>query len=285
MLTNLNFTGLKVEVAKDTNRHVKKTLPPSLSGFPGMAEIKYYVKATVIRPQFYKENLRAVCTSIVWRRECRHEQLLTFYQITPLNFLPIEPPRTGRPNEETYARRQHQFSKAPEKIRTKSLFSKASSSSLRDVGGEPLRVSADARLPNPSILTCNEPIPLRLLVRKVSESFETIFLQMLQIELISYTHVLAHDLRRTEGGSWVLLSRSNMSIPLGRGGDPAGTEWTLDPSMWNRIPLPSSVAPSFETCNISRNYELEVRIGLSHGSIGDMKVCLGPVTVLNFSAC
>ncbi|KAH1758096.1 hypothetical protein KXX09_002832 [Aspergillus fumigatus] len=248
MLTNLNFTGLKVEVAKDTNRHV--TLPPSLSGFPGMAEIKYYVKATVIRPQFYKENLRA---------------------ITPLNFLPIEPPRTGRPNEETYARRQHQFSKAPEKIRTKSLFSKASSSSLRDVGGEPLRVSADARLPNPSILTCNEPIPLRLLVRKVSESFETIFLQMLQIELISYTHVLAHDLRRTEGGSWVLLSRSNMSIPLGRGGDPAGTEWTLDPSMWNRIPLPSSVAPSFETCNISRTYELEVRIGLSHGSIGDMK--------------
>jgi hypothetical protein len=264
MLTNLNFTGLKVEVAKDTNRHVKKTLPPSLSGFPGMAEIKYYVKATVIRPQFYKENLRA---------------------ITPLNFLPIEPPRTGRLNEETYARRQHQFSRAPEKIRTKSLFSKASSSSLRDVGGEPLRVSADARLPNPSILTCNEPIPLRLLVRKVSESFETIFLQMLQIELISYTHVVAHDLRRTEGGSWVLLSRSNMSIPLGRGGDPAGTEWTLDPSVWNRIPLPSSVAPSFETCNISRNYELEVRIGLSHGSIGDMKVCLELVAVLNISAC
>lgn len=25
-----------------------------------MAEIKYFVKATVVRPQFYKENLRAV---------------------------------------------------------------------------------------------------------------------------------------------------------------------------------------------------------------------------------
>jgi hypothetical protein len=78
MLTNLNFTGLKVEVAKDTNRHVKKTLPPSLSGFPGMAEIKYYVKATVIRPQFYKENLRAVCTSVFGSREYRRELLLTF---------------------------------------------------------------------------------------------------------------------------------------------------------------------------------------------------------------
>lgn len=60
MLTNLNITGLKVEMAKDTNRHVKKTLPPSLSGFPGMADIRYYLKATVIRPQFYKENIRVV---------------------------------------------------------------------------------------------------------------------------------------------------------------------------------------------------------------------------------
>jgi hypothetical protein len=60
MLTNLNFTGYKVEMARDTNRHVKKTLPPSLSGFAGMADIKYFVKVTVIRPQFYKENIRAV---------------------------------------------------------------------------------------------------------------------------------------------------------------------------------------------------------------------------------
>lgn len=60
MLTNLNFSGLKVEMARDSNRHVKKTLPPTFGGFPGMADIKYFVKATVIRPQFYKENIRAV---------------------------------------------------------------------------------------------------------------------------------------------------------------------------------------------------------------------------------
>lgn len=61
MLTNLNITGLKVEMARESNRHVKKTLPPSLNGFPGTADIKYYIKATIIRPQFYKENIRAVC--------------------------------------------------------------------------------------------------------------------------------------------------------------------------------------------------------------------------------
>lgn len=68
MMTNLSMVGLRVEVARDTYAHVKKTLPPSLNTFPGEAEIKYYVKTTVVRPQFYKENIRSVsqicCTEI-----------------------------------------------------------------------------------------------------------------------------------------------------------------------------------------------------------------------------
>ncbi|CAG8366341.1 unnamed protein product [Penicillium salamii] len=249
MLTNLNFSGLKVEVAKDTNRHVRKTLPPSLSGFPGEADIKYFVKATVIRPQFYKENIRS---------------------IMPLNFLPIEPPRTGNPNEETYARRQHQFSKIQPGSKKKSIFSRGSNS-LRDIYSEPPRVSVDARLPNPSILTCNEPVPLRLLAKRLNEGPDIIFLQMLQVELIAYTKILAHDLTRTESGSWVVMSRSNMNIPLGKPEDPIGTDWTIDPGLWNRLSLPNSVAPSFETCNIERSYELEVRVGLTHGNSREMK--------------
>ncbi|KAJ5734124.1 hypothetical protein N7493_002910 [Penicillium malachiteum] len=250
MLTNLNFTGLRVEMARDPNRHVKKTLPPSLSGFPGMADIRYYVKATVIRPQFYKENIRAV---------------------VPLMFLPIEPPRTGNPNEETYARRQHQFTKFEPGKSKKNLFSRPSTRDVRGSSTEPPRVSVDARLPCPSILTCNEPIPLRLIARKLTESPDTLYLQMLQIELISYTKVIAHDLTRSELNSWVILSRSNMGQPLGQPGDSAGTDWAIDPRLWNTLPLPNSVAPSFETCNIERKYELEVRVGLTHGSPGSMK--------------
>ena len=52
---------MALEVAKTPTHHVKQTLPPSLSGFPGEAEIRYYVKVTVNRPQFFKENPRAVC--------------------------------------------------------------------------------------------------------------------------------------------------------------------------------------------------------------------------------
>ncbi|KGO53855.1 Arrestin-like, N-terminal [Penicillium expansum] len=246
MLTNLKFSGLKVEVAKDTNRHVRKTLPPSLSGFPGVADIKYFVKATVIRPQFYKENIRS---------------------IVPLNFLPIEPPRVGNPNEETYARRQHQFSKIQIPYKKKSIFSRGSSAPAPPESyAEPPRVSVDARLPNPSILTCNEPVPLRLIAKRLTEGPDLIFLQMLQVELISFTKILAHDLNRTEINSWVIMSRSNMDVPLGSPEDPVGTDWTIDPTLWNRYPLPNSVAPSFETCNIERSYELEIRLGLTYGT-------------------
>lgn len=139
---------------------------------------------------------------------------------------------------------------------------------------EPPRVSVDARLPNPSILTCNEPVPLRLMAKKLNYSPETIFLQMLQIELIAYTKILAHDLTRQESGSWVVMSRSNMGIALGQPGDVPGAEWTIDSKLWSTLPLPNSVAPSFETCNIERSYELEVRVGLTHGAPGNMKVGL-----------
>lgn len=60
MLKDLKMGQLNVQFAPDMNQHVKKTLPPSLSGFPGEAEIKYYVKATVVRPKFYQENFRSV---------------------------------------------------------------------------------------------------------------------------------------------------------------------------------------------------------------------------------
>lgn len=50
-------------------RHTKQTLPPALAGFPGQAEIKYFVKATVVRPKFYQENIRAVSTKTLhWLR-------------------------------------------------------------------------------------------------------------------------------------------------------------------------------------------------------------------------
>jgi hypothetical protein len=66
---------------------VKQTLPPSLNGFPGEAEIRYFVKVTVNRPQFYKENPRVVSATssvIIPLRSLFHQLVVVFINHTEL---------------------------------------------------------------------------------------------------------------------------------------------------------------------------------------------------------
>jgi hypothetical protein len=256
----VQFSGIGLEVARTPTQHVKQTLPPSLNGFPGEAEIRYYVKVTVNRPQFFKENPRAVAN---------------------FTFLPIEPPRPPQSDGEAYARRTHQFlenaqSVAAGKSKKTGFFGDRKGSSSSNIpisppspigpGTTTPRLIVDARLPNPAILTCNKDLPLRLLLKNMSEREKNIYLQMLQIELIGYTQVRAHEVQRKESNSWIISSFSNMNIPLGSPSDPIGTEIPINPEYWSDKPLPNTVAPSFQTCNMSRFYELEVRVGLGYGS-------------------
>ncbi|EXJ87524.1 hypothetical protein A1O3_04484 [Capronia epimyces CBS 606.96] len=243
-LKDLKVGQLNVQFAIDTTKHVKRTLPPSLSGFPGEAEIKYYIKATVVRPKFFQENIRSVAD---------------------VKFLPIEPPRPPDRHEETFARRKRQFQPYPAQPQKKGLFKKPSTPVSAEE--EPPALQVDVRLPSPAIVTCNEPLPLRILVEKINDSSATIFLSMMQIELVGYTRVRAHDLERTESTTWILMSRANMNMPLGNLVDKGKgrREWRLPSCLWDDFPIPNTVCPSFDTCNISRRYELEVRVGLAHG--------------------
>jgi len=67
------------------------------------------------------------------------------------------------------------------------------------------------------------------------------------------------------------MSRANMNMPLGAPTDKNRREWKLPSKLWEDFPIPNTVCPSFETCNISRRYELEVRVGLVHGAPSDVR--------------
>ncbi len=244
----MSISGSGIEVSKPPQSHVKKTLPPTLSGFPGEAEIRYFVKATVRRSSFWKENPRAYA---------------------PFNFLPIEPPRPTPSGNEVYARQRHAFASFPEgapavKAKMSSIFSKSKQPSALATSNEAPSISVDARLPESSILTCNDDIPLRILVKRLNKSDVGIFLQSLEISLIGITKVRAQDVHRTENNSWVIMSKSNMGVPIGAAFDPAGTEVPIAENLWRGQTLPNTVAPSFETCNISRKYQIDVRIGIGY---------------------
>ena len=247
LLTNLSSIRMDVQ---GPAAHVKKTLPPTLGGLPGEAEIQYYVKATVQRPAFYKEN---------WRYNAN------------FMFFPIEPPRPPPNKRESFARVQHQFSPsipAPEKP---GLFRKSStidsSSSVT-----PPSVSVEGRLPDPAIITCNEALPLRLLVMKLNESPAQLQLDMLHVELLAFTTIRAQQLKRNEITSWTIVSTSNMRKALVDEDGNKATE--LPSSLWKSKPLPNNVSPTFHTCNISRSYGLHIKIGLSWTIGGKHQVSL-----------
>lgn len=197
-------------------------------------------------------------------------------QFVNFNFFPIEPPRPTVDGE-CYARRQHQFNPDPPPIspRKGSIFSFGK----REKGPpdiepprEPPRFSVDLRLPNPAIVTCGEEIPMRLIIKQLSERRQPLYMQSFQIELIGYTRVRAHDFIRTESTSWVICSSSNMGVRIGSLEDEVGTDIELSREYWQNRPLPNTVAPSFVTCNIARFYEMEVRIGLAYGTTAANKV-------------
>ena len=243
----MSISGSGIEVARPSNRHVKKTLPPTLSGFPGEAEIRYFLKATVRRHAFWKENTRSYA---------------------PFNFFPIEPPRSPSTGNEIFARQKHAFSPFLEadagKSKAKGIFGKSKEPSSPVVSSEAPHITVDARLPDPAILTCNDHTPLRIIVKKLNGCEAVMYLQSLQVSLNGTTKIRAHDVYRTESNSWVLMSKSNMNIPVGTASDPINTETVIPDQLWRAQTLPNTVAPSFETCNISRQYELDVRIGLSY---------------------
>lgn len=188
-----------------------------------------------------------------------------------IKFLPIEPPRPPNHHQEVFARRKQQFTKTLAQPQKKGLFRKESTQ-LPVNADEPPHLQLDARLPDPAILTCNEPLPLRILLHKLNESSATIHLSTLQIELISYTNIRAHDLSRTESNSFVVTSQANMAMRFGNPDDPKHKEYEIPSQTWDSVPLPSSTAPSFDTCNISQTYELEVRVGLKHSGDSEKDV-------------
>jgi hypothetical protein len=230
-------------------RHVKRTLPPSLTGFPGIAEIRYYVKVTVERPSLFKENRRSA---------------------VGFRFLPIEPPRAPPTKNEVFARRPYSFQPDGQKQKSGGIFSSKRSPSISTILLP--RGEVEARLPSPAIVTCNEPIPLRIIVRNLGESPEQLFLMSLQFNVIGSTEIRAQDVARTETVTWAMMTLQSLAIPIGNPGDKLRTETFLDKKLWDRVPLPNTVAPSFHTCNLSRRYELEVRVVLGYGSLETIQV-------------
>lgn len=232
-------------------KHVTRTLPPSVTGFPMEAEIRYYLKVTVQRPGILKEN---------WRHQLGFK------------FLPIEPPRPQKTGQEGFARRPFTFkpkTPVPAEKKLSSMFKKTDSHLETADSAQPPSVEVAARIPHPPILTCNEPIPLRLIAKKLVASPEEVFLVSFEMTLIGITEVRCHNIYNRRVNKWIVATNATLNIPLTSSPeDEVGHETVLPDDLWNNISLPNTVAPSFISCNLVRRYELEIRIGVAWGQPG-----------------
>ena len=152
--------------------HAKRTLPPSFVAWPKKAEVRYYIKVTVQRPGLLNPN---------WRHQI------------DFRFMPIEEPRPENSEAKAYAKRPFTFKpKAPAAISSgKSLFGKGKHEAPEDV--TPPSVEMCAWFPHPTILTCNKPVPLRLVATKKAASSQPVFLTSIAIELTGKTEVRCYE--------------------------------------------------------------------------------------------
>ncbi|CRK36353.1 hypothetical protein BN1723_004219, partial [Verticillium longisporum] len=202
--------------------------------------------------------------------------------------MPIEPPRPPRTTQEAFARRPFTFkpristpAAAPPLQKKRSSFfmtakdkererekEKEEASNKAFAEAAPPSIELSARLPHPPILTCNQPVPLRLIAKKLVPSNEQVYLTSLQIELVGTMTLRAHDLNYKHPSRWTIVHQVNLNTPLlqNPATDEVGVESVVPDDVWRHVSLPNTVAPSFATCNLQRTYELELKVGLSWGA-------------------
>ncbi|KAK9370224.1 hypothetical protein V1509DRAFT_617126 [Lipomyces kononenkoae] len=257
-----------LDFSRDPSQHLTTTLPPSLSDM-NEAVVKYFFKVTVKRAAFYKLNMR---------------------EYNPFIFLPFEPPRPTTGGEQFYVRRKHRFNYTPvsgrpngsvqllqqqqqQKKKKKGFFSSLTSSTrstsfVRQVGPE---FYVEARMPDPPIVVPTEHIPLRLFIRSDEQYTTPIYLQNLQINLVSHTLVAAQEHHKDIASALTIVNLQNMLLPMGTMTNPAPNvyEAEFDNTKWANAFIPSSVPPTFKTCNIARWYSMEIFMLMSHGPSGE----------------
>ncbi|SPN99538.1 uncharacterized protein DNG_02390 [Cephalotrichum gorgonifer] len=226
-------------------RHVTKTLPPSFVGAPHRAEIRYYIKVTVQRPGILREN---------WRHH------------VDFRFMPIEEPRPDpRSEAKSFAKRPFVFrpkSSAPSTQHAKFFGGKGKQDMTEEV--LPPTIEMCAWFPHPIILTCNKPVPLRLVATKKALSTQQVYLTSLQIELFGQTKLRCFANEELIPNRFVIISNTGLHIPLTQSpNDPIGAELQVPDYLWKNVPLPNTISPSFVSCNIIRTYQLNITLGLS----------------------
>lgn len=187
----------------------------------------YFIEVIVKYPSFFVSNSR---------------------EVTPLIFRPIEPPVPPPENRQTIVG-------MPVSGKWGTLGALLKQRPMNNG-----TINLEAKLPNPAIIICKAPIPLSFVLKRALGSVGNVRIESIQITLRIITSTKFYGTPIDVKSSLNILGKKKLTITL-----PAGEEELyINPADLtpNRrgIYLPSTLAPSFRTCNIARKYSLVVEM-------------------------
>ncbi|KAG8420701.1 hypothetical protein J3458_002634 [Metarhizium acridum] len=257
-------------------QHVTRTLPPSLTGYPMEAESRSNGPDFSRRTGDTKSDTSFSLSSLPGQHQLARKRL----PVVRLPFGHDRPVRKAKKKNSFFAKKGDKSSND---------ISNNNGSGVDSPNTAPApSIEMSARLPHPSILTCNQPIPLRLIAKKLANCPEQVNLISFQMDLIGITEVRTYNIYNKKINRWVVVSSTDLHVPLTSGPDAeVGSEVVVPDTLWKDRPLPNTVAPSFVTCNLSRRYEVEIKLGLCWGKAKSNFINNAPQTIflpLHFAA-
>ncbi|RHZ43069.1 uncharacterized protein CDV56_100491 [Aspergillus thermomutatus] len=127
----------------------------------------------------------------------------------------------------------------------------------------PLFYEIEAEILNGPFLLLGHPIALRVKTMNMNDCNNAIYLHNFQSMLIETTEVRARGSMQSLTRSWVIQTAANLRQPLVPEYSPTVRSLLiLNGSLWSRHRVPLHLTPTFETCNLSRSYKLEIRLGI-----------------------
>lgn len=144
-------------------------------------------------------------------------------------------------------------------------------------------VAIELRLKNPPSLTPGIPVSMDILgFFESNEDDNKIAISKVAIYLNVITKVRANNLKR-QLGSRLLCYSTDVNV-LFRATNSAQPAALLSLANTKPFVVATDTPPSFSTCNITRSYELEVAVTLTHGStkqVSEMVALTLPINVLS----
>ncbi|KAF9884784.1 hypothetical protein FE257_001274 [Aspergillus nanangensis] len=214
--------GRRPRNRKNKTLHLLRRLPPSMGNEATAGEIVYSLNAVVHRNGFIDAPLKA-------SRKIFLSPVSAF--VPPVNsvtaqrcLVDIESNNVQVPNSTTY--------------------------------------QVDIKLASSGCIFLGRPIPLKVYITRMKGIECEVFLNDYQSMLIETTNIQALGHFETRKHCQVIQTVSNMGQSVSPRNTPIQSSLCIHDDLWKAHRLPYNLTPTFETCNISRNYKLEIRLGL-----------------------